>query len=151
LHQRGRSMLWLAHQVLNCSTARLSTSLTATTVRTPFRKLTFGSSQRCAYKCPPNAPPGKGKGCDIGYGLATSSCEGANSVDACTVTALDAITAFAVPDPNLLLAEPVGFFGSWCPANHFTEPDHSAYFGPATIYFSQPFRPSTSAIIINDR
>ena len=30
----------------------------------------------------------KGKGCDIGYALAISSCEGANSVDACTVTAL---------------------------------------------------------------
>ena len=40
------------------------------------------------------------KGCDIGYALATSSCEEANSVDACTVTALDAITAFAVPNPN---------------------------------------------------
>jgi len=39
----------------------------------------------------------KGKGCDIGYALA---CEGANSVEACTVTALDAITAFAVPNPN---------------------------------------------------
>ena len=40
------------------------------------------------------------KGCDIGYALAASSCEGANCVDACTVTALDAITAFAVPNPN---------------------------------------------------
>jgi hypothetical protein len=40
------------------------------------------------------------KGCDIGYALAVSSCEGANSVEACTVTALDAITAFAVPNPN---------------------------------------------------
>src|SRR5438874_6732621 len=40
------------------------------------------------------------KGCDIGYALAISSCEGAHSVDACTVTALDAITAFAVPNPN---------------------------------------------------
>src|SRR5204863_5903957 len=40
------------------------------------------------------------KGCGIGYALAASSCEGANSVDACTVTALDAITAFAVPNPN---------------------------------------------------
>jgi hypothetical protein len=29
----------------------------------------------------------KEKGCDIGYALATSSCERANSVDACTVTA----------------------------------------------------------------
>src|SRR5229473_5772886 len=43
---------------------------------------------------------GKGKGCDIGYALAVSSCEETNSVDACTVTALDAITAFAVPNPN---------------------------------------------------
>ena len=42
----------------------------------------------------------KGKGCDIGYALAVNSCEEAASVDACTVTALDAITAFAVPNPN---------------------------------------------------
>ena len=43
---------------------------------------------------------GKVKGCDIGYALAVRSCEGANSVEACTVTAFDAITAFAVPNPN---------------------------------------------------
>ena len=41
-----------------------------------------------------------GKGCDIGYAPATSSCEEANSVDTCTVAALDVITAFAVPNPN---------------------------------------------------
>src|ERR1700751_3412072 len=41
-----------------------------------------------------------GKGCDIGYVPATGSCEEANSVDTCTVAALDAITAFAVPNPN---------------------------------------------------
>jgi hypothetical protein len=40
------------------------------------------------------------KGCDIGYALATSSCEEANSVETCTVAALDVITAFAVPNPN---------------------------------------------------
>ena len=40
------------------------------------------------------------KGCDIGYALAANSCEGVNRVDACTVTALDAITAFTVPNPN---------------------------------------------------
>jgi hypothetical protein len=40
------------------------------------------------------------KGCDIGYALAASSCEGANNMDACTVTALDVITAFAVPNLN---------------------------------------------------
>ena len=44
--------------------------------------------------------PQNGKGCDIGYVLATSSCEEANSVDTCTVAALDVITAFAVPNPN---------------------------------------------------
>ena len=43
---------------------------------------------------------GKGKGCDIGYALSISSREEANSVEARTVTALDAITAFAVPNPN---------------------------------------------------
>jgi hypothetical protein len=43
---------------------------------------------------------GKLKGCDIGYGLAASSCEGVDNVDACTVTAPDAIAAFAVPNPN---------------------------------------------------
>jgi hypothetical protein len=40
------------------------------------------------------------KGCDIGYVPAASSCEEANSVDTCTVAALDVITAFAVPNPN---------------------------------------------------
>jgi hypothetical protein len=44
--------------------------------------------------------PGNRKGCDIGYAPAISSCEGANSVDARTIAALDAITAFAVPNPN---------------------------------------------------
>ena len=43
---------------------------------------------------------GKEKGCDIGYAPAISSCEEANSVDTCTVAALDVITAFAVPNPN---------------------------------------------------
>jgi hypothetical protein len=41
-----------------------------------------------------------GKGCDIGYAPAFSSCEEANSMDTCTVAALDVITAFAVPNPN---------------------------------------------------
>jgi hypothetical protein len=43
---------------------------------------------------------GKNKGCDFGYAPAANSCEGANCVDACTVTALDAITAFTVLNPN---------------------------------------------------
>jgi hypothetical protein len=40
------------------------------------------------------------KGCDIGYAPAIFSCEEADGVDTCTVAALDAITAFAVPNPN---------------------------------------------------
>ena len=40
------------------------------------------------------------KGCDIGYAPAICSCEGADSVDTCTVAALDAIAAFAVPNPD---------------------------------------------------
>jgi len=75
------------------------------------------------------------KGCDIGYALAASSCEGANNVDACTVTALDATTAFAVPYPDLPLAELVGFFGSGCSLDCSTEPGHPVYFGSATVYF----------------
>ena len=51
------------------------------------------------------------KGCDIGYDLAANSCEGVNSVDTCTVTALDAITAFAVPNPGGILAEQSVFSG----------------------------------------
>jgi len=40
------------------------------------------------------------KGCDFGYALATSSCEGVSSEDTCTIAAPDAITAFAVPNPS---------------------------------------------------
>ena len=38
----------------------------------------------------------KGKGRDLGYALAANSCEGVDRVESCTITALDAITAFAV-------------------------------------------------------
>ena len=71
---------------------------------------------------------GKGKGCDIGYALATSSCEGANSVEACTVTALDAITAFAVPNPNCP-SQSRRFFQVWLLFGLPRQADHSAYFG----------------------
>jgi hypothetical protein len=43
---------------------------------------------------------GNRKGRDIGYALAASSCEGANNVESCTITAFDVITAFAVPNPG---------------------------------------------------
>jgi hypothetical protein len=52
------------------------------------------------------------KGCDFGYALAANSCEGATGVDACTVTALCAITAFAASKPRLTPRSAVGFFGS---------------------------------------
>jgi hypothetical protein len=84
----------------------------------------------------------KGKGCDIGYALAASSCEGANSVEACTVTALDAITAFAVPNPNFS-SQSHRFFQVRMPVELPLRADHSAYFGLAKFYLSQPFQPST--------
>src|SRR5579863_4461194 len=61
------------------------------------------------------------KGCDIGYALAAGSCEEASRVEACTVTAPDAITAFAVPNPNSPLAGLVGFFRSGSPSGYPAE------------------------------
>lgn len=43
-------------------------------------------------------------------------------MDACTVTAFDVITAFAVSVPGLPLAELAGFFGPESPVNRFTGP-----------------------------
>jgi hypothetical protein len=59
--------------------------------------------------------PLKGKGCDLGYALAANSCEGAGCVDARTVTASDAITAFAVPNPNGSSQSPSVFSGPDAP------------------------------------
>jgi hypothetical protein len=74
----------------------------------------------------------KGKGCDIGYALAANSCEGAFGVDACTVTALDAITAFAVPNPNYP-SQGRRFFQVWLLFGLPRRADHSAYFGLAKV------------------
>ena len=74
----------------------------------------------------------KGKGCDIGYALAISSCEGANSVETCTVTALDAITDFAVPNPNCP-SQSRRFFQVWLLFGLPRRADHSAYFGVAKV------------------
>jgi hypothetical protein len=86
--------------------------------------------------------PENGKGCDIGYAPAICSCEGADSVDACTVAALDAITAFAVPNPNCSSQESVGFFGSGCssgcPVEQITQPTSDWQ-----DLFRQSFQPST--------
>jgi hypothetical protein len=88
----------------------------------------------------------KGKGCDIGYALAANSCEGVISVETCTVTALDAITAFAVPNPNCPSLSR-RFFQVWLLFGLPRRADHSAYFGLAKFYLSQPFQPSTNATL----
>jgi hypothetical protein len=46
----------------------------------------------------------KRKGCGIGYALAANSCEGVNSVDACTVAAPRCDHRFCGSKPQLLLA-----------------------------------------------
>jgi len=90
------------------------------------------------------------KGRDIGYALATRSCEGANSVEACTVTAPDAITAFAVPNPNCS-SQSRRFFQVWSLAKLPLQADYPAYFGLANFYLSQPFQPSTEATLTSTR
>jgi hypothetical protein len=62
-----------------------------------------GCSRKFAYK--------NLKGRDFGYALAINSCEGDDSVDACTVTTLDATTAFAVPNPGCSSQSPPVFSG----------------------------------------
>jgi hypothetical protein len=58
----------------------------------------------------------KGKGCDIGYAPAASSCEGAFGVDACTVT-----------------SQSRRFFQVWLLFGLPRRADHSAYFGLAKV------------------
>jgi hypothetical protein len=70
----------------------------------------------------------KGKGRDIGYALATSSCEGANSVESCTITALDVITAFAVLTPAES-SQTSRFFRVRSLTELPRQTDHPAYFG----------------------
>jgi hypothetical protein len=74
------------------------------------------------------------KGCDFGYAPVANSCEGVNNPDACTVTASDAITAFAVLNPNCSSQSASVFSGPSVLVNHFTGPNHPAYFGSATVY-----------------
>jgi hypothetical protein len=69
-------------------------------------------------------------------------------VEACTVTALDAITAFAVPNPNCP-SQSRRFFQVWLLFGSPRRADHSAYFGLAKFYLSQPFQPSTEATLEN--
>ncbi len=67
-------------------------------------------------------------------------------METCTVTALDAITAFAVPNPNFS-SQSRRFFQVWLPVELPRRADHSAYFGLAKFYLSQPFQPSTGATL----
>jgi hypothetical protein len=68
-------------------------------------------------------------------------------VDACTVTAFDAITAFAVPNPNFS-SQSRRFFQVRMLVESPLRADHSAYFGLAKFYLSQPFQPSTRVTLI---
>src|SRR5947199_6848927 len=78
-------------------------------------KVHYGRARRGRYLYVGNPEPWEvgtnSKGCDIGYALAANSCEGVDDVDACTVTALDAITAFAVPNPGCTSQCPPVFSG----------------------------------------
>src|SRR6266516_7456265 len=76
-------------------------------VRDAHQKFQMGRGRRFQER----SPGTNRKGRDIGYAPATGSCEGANSVDACTITALDVITAFAVPNPNGSSQSPSVFSG----------------------------------------
>jgi hypothetical protein len=62
-------------------------------------------------------------------------------MEACTVTALDAITAFAVPNPNCP-SQSRRFFQVWSLSGLPRLADHSAYFGLAKFYFG----PTLSAV-----
>ena len=67
-------------------------------------------------------------------------------METCTVTALDATTAFAVPNPNCP-SQSRRFFQVWLPFGSPRRADHSAYFGLAKFYLSQSFQPSTGATL----
>ena len=67
-------------------------------------------------------------------------------MEACTVTALDAITAFAVPNPNCPSLSR-RFFQVWRPSGSPRQADHSAYFGLAKFYFGKSFQPSTKVTL----
>ena len=80
----------------------------------------------CFGKIAEERAPENGKGCDFGYAPAIRSCERANSVDTCTVAALDAIAAFAVPNPSSSSQSQPVFSGlvarSGRPAEQITQP-----------------------------
>ncbi len=86
----------------------------------------------------------KGKGRDLGYTLAASSCEGASCVEYAPSRPLmrSLLSQFQTPTTP---RRAVGFFGSGCSLSRPSRTDHPAYFGLANVYFGQPFQPSTGA------
>jgi len=72
------------------------------------------------------------KGCGFGYALAADSCEEVSRVDACTTTAPDVTTAFAVPNPNCL-SPSRWFFRVWLPSKLPRRASHPAYFELAKV------------------
>ena len=79
------------------------------------------------------------KGCGIGYALAADSYEGVSGVDARTVAAPDAITAFAVPNPRLFLAGQSVFSG--LVAQRVASPSGSpSLLWIGQCYLNQPFQ-----------
>ena len=98
----------------------------------------FSHGKRTSLRKAANLHPGNRKGCDIGYAPAASSCEGANRVDACTVTALDAITAFADPNPNCSSQNQSVFSG--LVARQVALPSRSlSLLRSGKVYFANPF------------
>jgi hypothetical protein len=71
-------------------------------------------------------------------------CERAYSVDTCTVAALDAITAFAVPNPNCSSQKQSVFSG--LVALQVALPSRSlSLLRTGKVYFAGSFQPSTPA------
>lgn len=64
-------------------------------------------------------------------------------MDTCTVAALDAIAAFAVPKPRLLLAESAGFFRVWLPLQVTLTSRSPSLLRNGKVLFHQSFQPST--------
>jgi len=87
--------------------------------------------------------------CDPGYALAADSCERVVSVDACTVAASDAVTAFAVPDLGGHLAVP-SIFSGLAVARVAPRNRPLSLLQAGVLLSCRSFRPSTKAILTED-
>ena len=59
-------------------------------------------------------------------------------MEACTITAPDVITAFAVPNPNHS-SQSCRFFQVWLPSKLPYRADHPIYFGLTNFIWANPF------------